>query len=182
MKISNIYVEPKFGINDKYVTDVAEYINKFIMEAIGATAFTEKDKDNIVSRFERELENCEPNIRDNLGLWVVPVEYSDLSEINGCESGVVEYNNGIIICNWFANDLNGVPRFLPPLGLLGLSETLTAEYVGVCDDIYDAVKDKNIIYDENKDFKALRKKKGQKFNIYANGELKVAIYTPDDWN
>lgn len=66
--------------------------------------------------------------------------------------------------------------------MLGLSETLTAEYVGICDDIYDAIKDKNIIYDENKDFKALRKKKGQKFNVYANGELKVAIYTPDDWN
>ena len=31
-------------------------------------------------------------------------------------------------------------------------------------------------------FKALRNKKGQKFNIYVNGELKVAIYTPDDWN
>lgn len=182
MKISNIYVEPKFGINDKYVADAAEHINKFIMEAIGATAFTEKDKDNIISHFERELESCDPNIRDNLGLWVIPAEYSDLSEINGCDSGVVEYNNGIIICNWYANDLNGIPRFLPPLGLLGLSETLTAEYVGVCDDIYEAVKDKNIIYDENKDFKALRNKKGQKFNIYVNGELKVAIYTPDDWN
>ena len=27
---------------------------------------------------------------------------------------------------------------------------------------------------------SLRNKKGRKFNIYANGELKVAIYTPDD--
>lgn len=182
MKISKIYVEPKFGINDKYVTDAAEYINKGIMEAIGATAFTEKDKDNIVSHFERELESCEPSIRDNIGLWVVPAEYSNLSEINGAESGVIEYNNGIIICNWSSADMDGIPRFLPPFGLLALKETLIAEYVGVCDDIYDAVKDKNVIYDENKDFKSLRKVSGQKYNIYANGELKVAIYTPDGWN
>lgn len=182
MKISNIYVEPKFGISDKYVADAAEYINKSIMSAIGSTAFTEREKEDIVAHFERELESCEPNIRDNLGLFVIPVEYSNLSEINGRESGVVEYNNGIVICNWSANDLNGIPRFLPPLGLLGLSETLTAEYLGICDNIYDAIKDKNIIYDENKDFKSLRNKKGRKFNIYANGELKVAIYTPDGWN
>ena len=182
MKISNIYVEPKFGISDKYVAEAAEHINKRIMGSIGTTAFTEKDKDNIVSHFERELESCSPDIRDNLGLWVVPVEYSNLSEINGCECGVIEYNNGIIICNWFANDLNGFPRFLPPLGLIGLSETLTAEYVGLCDDIYNAIKDKNIIYDENKDFKSLRKVSGIKYNIYANGELKVAVYMPDDWN
>ena len=182
MKISNIYVEPKFGINDKYAVEAAEDINKRIMESIGSTAFTERDKDNIVAHFERELESCEPHIRDNLGLWVVPVEYDNLSEINGCESGVVEYNNGIIICNWYANDLNGIPRFLPPLGLLGLSETLTAEYIIVCDDIYEAIKDKNIIYDENKDFKSLRKVSGSKYHIYANGELKVAIYTPDNWN
>ena len=68
IKISNIYVDPKFGINDKDVADAAEYINKGIMEAIGSTAFTERDKDNIVEHFERELESCEPHIRDNPGL------------------------------------------------------------------------------------------------------------------
>jgi hypothetical protein len=198
MKISNIYVEPKFGTKDKYVADVAEYINKRIMEAIGTTAFTEKDKENIIQHFQRELDSCTPEIQDKLGLWDIPVEYSNLSEITGAESGVVEYsnlseitvdesvvieyNNGIIICNWGLADIEGIPRFSPPFGLMGLKETLTAEYLGDCDDIYEAVKGKGIIYYENKGVESLRKTRGQKYHIFGNGKLKATVYTPDGWD
>lgn len=185
MKISNIYVEPKFGINDKYVVEAAEHINKRIMESIGATAFTEKDKDNIVSHFKRELESCEPNIRDNLGLWVVPVEYSNLSEITATESGIIEYkdNDGILICDWSLAGMDGIPEFLPPSDLMALKETLTAEYLGYCDDIYKIIKDKSpiILYDGDKDLKSLRKRRGQKYHIFGNGKLKATVYTPDGW-
>lgn len=186
MKISNIYVEPKFGINDKDVADAAEYINKRIMEAIGSTAFTERDKDNIVAHFERELESCEPHIRDNLGLWVMPVEYENLSEITATESGIIEYkdDNSILICDWDLAGIDGIPEFLPPSGLMALKETLTAEYLGYCDDIYKILKDKSpiILYDGDKDLKSLRKTRGQKYHIFGNGKLKATVYTPDGWD
>lgn len=186
MKISNIYVEPKFGINDKYVAEAAEHINKRIMESIGTTAFTEKDKDNIVSHFERELESCSLDIRDNLRIWVVPVEYSNLSEITATESGIIEYkdNDSLLICDWYLAGIDGIPEYLHPSSLEALQETLTAEYIGVCDDIYKAIKDKFpiIFYDGYKDLKSLRKTRGQKYHIFGNGKLKATVYTPDGWN
>lgn len=186
MKISNIYVEPKFGINDKYVAEAAEHINKRIMESIGTTAFTEKDKDNIVSHFERELESCSLDIRDNLRIWVVPVEYSNLSEITATESGIIEYkdNDSILICDWYLAGIDGIPEFSPPSDLMALKETLTAEYLGYCDDIYKIIKDKFpiILYDGDKDLKSLRKTRGQKYHIFGNGKLKATVYTPDGWD
>lgn len=186
MKISNIYVEPKFGINDKYIVEAAEHINKRIMESIGATAFTEKDKDNIVSHFKRELESCSPDIRDNLRIWDVPVEYSNLSEITATESGIIEYkdNDSILICDWDLAGMDGIPEFLPSSDLMALKETLTAEYLGYCDDIYKIIKDKSpiILYDGDKDLKSLRKTRGQKYHIFGNGKLKATVYTPDGWN
>lgn len=186
MKISKIDVKPKFGINDKYIAEAAEHINKVIMEAIGTTAFTEKDRDNIVSHFERELESCEPNIRDNLRILVVPAEYSNLSEITATESGIIEYkdNDSILICDWDLAGIDGIPEFLPPSSLMALKETLTAEYLGYCDDIFKIIKDKSpiILYDGDKDLKSLRKTRGQKYHIFGNGKLKATVYTPDGWD
>lgn len=186
MKISNIYVEPKFGIKNKYVAKTAKHINKRIMESIGTTAFTEKDKDNIIQHFKRELDSCSPDIRDNLRIWDVPVEFSNLSEITATESGIIEYkdNDSLLICDWYLADIDGIPEYLPPSSLEALQETLTAEYIGVCDDIYKAIKDKSpiIFYDGYKDLKSLRKTSGRKYRIYGNGKPKAIVYTPDGWD
>lgn len=186
MKISNIYVEPKFGIKNKYVAKAAKNINKRIMESIGTTAFTEKDKDNIIQHFKRELESCSPDIRDNLRIWDVPVEYSNLSEITATESGIIEYkdNDSVLICDWNLAGIDGIPEYSHPSSLMALQETLTAEYLGYCDDIYKIIKDKFpiILYDGDKDLKSLRKKRGKKYHIYGNGKLKATVYTPDGWD
>jgi len=203
MKITKIDIKPKLGINNKYVAEAAEHINKVIMETIGTTAFTEKDKDNIVSHFERELESCEPSIRDNLELLDVPAEYSNLSEITGTNTGVIAYKNCdyLLICNWGSTDQStdrsfersfdiSIPYFFSThssFGLMGSQERLTAEYIGDCDNIYKDAKDFKdykyiFIYGDIKLDESFSKTRGKKYHIYVNDELRVAIYAPDGWD
>lgn len=210
MKISDIYVKLKSSINDEYVAKVADDINKRIKEtirattltekdkvkkeekAIGVIAFTERDRDNIIQHFERELENYSPDIRASLKIAEAIAEYSNLFEITGTKIGLIEYKDNnyfnILICNWYLDDNVGIPYVSPGLELIAHSETLTAEYLGDCDDIYQelkkVVKDKDriLIFNGVNDLKLLDKIRGKKYHIYANGKLKATIYAPDGWN
>ena len=56
--------------------------------------------------------------------------FSNLQELTGHESGAIQYSDGTIwIGNW--SGIEGMPRELSPIGMIGLGEPLTAERCSV---------------------------------------------------
>ena len=66
--------------------------------------------------------------------------YEDLQELTGHESGAIRYSDGAIwIGNW--TQVQGIPRLLEPIGMIGLGETLTARRFPVPAEVKKAMQD-----------------------------------------
>lgn len=182
MKITDIRVKAKDGVISDIVDSAVEYINRCCGNAIGSVVYSEEDVRPTEKFLEEEIESCDDYIKKRIEIVYEPVEFSNLDEIQGQESGVIVYGDEVIICNWSSADLDGLPKLFEPLGLISLKEKFNAEKVEYCENLLSELDGKNVIYDLNNDFETLSNTGGKKFNIYVDNKIQAIVYMPDDWN
>lgn len=182
MKITDILVKPKNGVNSDIVNSAVEYINNRCASAIGSVVYSEGDLRSTERFLEEEIEGCDDYIKERIEIAHEPLEFFNLADIKGQESGIIVYDNEVIICNWSSADLDGLPKLFEPLGLIALKEKFNAEKVEYCENILNELDGKNVIYDFNNDFESLSNTGGMKFNIYVDNKIQAIVYMPDDWN
>lgn len=183
MKITDIKVKAKDGVISDIVDSAVEYINRRCGNAIGTIVYSEEDVRPTEKFLEEEIESCDDYIKERIEIVFEPVEFSNLCEIKGQESGIIVYDNEVIICNWSSADLNGLtlPKLFKTLGLIALKEKFNAEKVEYCENLLNELDGKNVIYDFNNDFENLSNTGGMKFNIYIDDNIQAVVYMPDDW-
>lgn len=181
MKITDIRVKAKDGVISDIVDSAVEYINRCCGNAIGSVVYSEEDVRPTEKFLEEEIESCDDYIKERIEIVYEPVEFSNLDEIQGQESGVIVYGDEVIICNWSSADLDGLPKLFEPLGLISLKEKFNAEKVEYCENLLNELDGKNVIYDFNNDFETLSNTGGMKFNIYVDGNIQAVVYMPDDY-
>ena len=172
MKITDILVKPKDGVISDIVDSAVEYINRVCSNAIGSVVYSEEDVRPTEKFLEEEIESCDDYIKERIEIVFEPLEFSNLCEIKGQESGSIVYDHEGIICNWSSADLDGLPKLFEPLGLIALKEKFNAEKVEYCENILNELDGKNVIYDFNNDFETLSNTGGMKFNIKIKSPLK----------
>ena len=182
MKIIDVRVKAKDGVISDIVDSAVEYINSRCSSAIGSVVCSEEDIHPIERFLEEEIEGCDDYIKERIEIVREPLEFSNLNEIQGQESGIIVYDDEVIICNWSSSDLDGLPRLFEPLGLISLKDKFNAEKVEYCENLLNELDGKNVIYDFNNDFETLSNTGGMKFNIYVDGNIQAVVYMPDDWN
>lgn len=67
---------------------------------------------------KKKLRVADDYIKERIEIVYEPLEFSNLAEIQGQESGLIVYGDEVIICNWSSADLDGLPKLFEPLGLL----------------------------------------------------------------
>lgn len=182
MKITNITVKAKDGVISDIVNSAVEYINSQCSSAIGSVVYSEEDIRPTENFLEEEIECCDNYIKERIEIVHEPLEFSNLDEIQGQESGIIVYGDEVIICNWSSADLDGLPRLFEPLGLISLKDKFNAEKLEHCENLLNELDGKNIIYDFNNDYESLSNTGGMKFNIYIDNKIQAIVYMPDDWN
>lgn len=182
MKITDIRVRPKDGVISDIIDSAVEYINRRCGNAIGSVVYSEEDVRPTEKFLEEEIESCDDYIKERIEIVYEPLEFSNLDEIQGQESGLIVYGDEVIICNWSSADLDGLPKLFEPLGLISLKEKFNAEKVEYCENLLSELDGKNVIYDFNNDFETLSNTGGMKFNIYVDDKIQAVVYMPDDWN
>lgn len=135
MKITDILVKPKNGVNSDIVNSAVEYINSKCSSAIGSVVYSEEDVRPTERFLEEEIEGCDDYIKERIEIAREPLEFSNLAEIQGQESGVIVYGDEVIICNWSSADLDGLPKLFEPLGLISLKEKFNAERIEYCENL-----------------------------------------------
>lgn len=182
MKITDIRVKAKDGVISDIVDSAVEYINSRCSSDIGSVIYSDEDARATKKFLEEEIKSCDDYIKERIEIVYEPLEFSNLCEIQGQESGIIVYGNEVIICNWSSADLDGLPKLFEPLGLISLRDKFNAEKVEYCENLLSELDGKNVIYDFNNDFESLSDTGGMKFNIYVDNDIQAVVYMPDDWN
>lgn len=83
MKITDILVKPKNGVNSDIVNSAVEYINSKCSSAIGSVVYSEEDVRPTERFLEEEIEGCDDYIKERIEIAREPLEFSNLAEIQG---------------------------------------------------------------------------------------------------